>query len=390
MSGQRFDPRREAYEALKVSRKVQRGQGAERSSGAVGAVHTGVSGADVLPPLEAAETSRNASSSKPARRSLCAGGASPHPRWAYQGTDLSAAREGWCERPQRFMEVNTGETYARRCGASRASKCGPCARLKRGDISAIGRSGWMDQAMALAFFVTLTAPGRDVLPFDRALCSHSDGVVCSGELGCVIESGPLARWHDGIGLRWSHFVQDVRRTLGPAVSVEFFKTWEPQERGALHAHAMVRVEGVCSARRFREVVKDCSRRQGFGTMHKVDQIDVSDSRTVAKVAGYCASYCSKSAEALPMLETLSAEGVTSVCGVRSWSASRRWGDSMASVKARRCAWAMSAHRARAGASPGSTGGAGAAVGGPLDLNTEIYASDLRVAVCSASGGLSPV
>ena len=48
-----------------------------------------------------------------------------------------------------------------------------------------------------------------------------------------------ALWHDDLAQRWNWFVTDLRRTLD--LDVQFMKTYEPQERGALHAHAMARL-----------------------------------------------------------------------------------------------------------------------------------------------------
>ena len=65
--------------------------------------------------------------------------------------------------------------------------------------------------------------------------------------------------------RWNWFVTDLRRTLD--LDVQFMKTYEPQERGALHAHAMARVvDGVVSDERFRVAVRECAERKGFGPL----------------------------------------------------------------------------------------------------------------------------
>lgn len=267
----------------------------------------------------------------------------------------------------------TGEWFDKRCGSARMSRCEYCAWIKRGDIAAIGRSGWApDRPGDRGYWLTLTAPGADVLPWDTTLCSHSPGVACSGDIGCVCEADALARWHNDLGARWNHFVTDLRRSLG--VEIEYFKTWEGQARGALHAHAMLRVVGVVTDRRVRAAVRLLARRHGFGGQLKCDAVDLSDARTAARVAGYCAKYASKNADALPLVRRLDVcTGEVRFGGIRSWSASWRWGDTMKAISARRCAWA-GAQSAGGSPPPGGVPGAGAAAAGRLDLNRDRYAS----------------
>lgn len=294
--------------------------------------------------------------------------------WQFVGFSESHARPEWCWRPLKFVNARTGEHFVRRCGSSRSSRCEPCAELKRGDIAAVGRSGWMgDRPGATGYFVTLTAPGASVLPWDQSQCTHSAGVACAGDLGCVVDQWALAAWHNGLGLRWSHWVTDLRRVLArryPGVQVEFFKGWEPQKRGPLHAHSMIRVTGApVTTRAMRAAVRLVTTRNGFGPQWKCDPVDLSDSRSAARCAGYCAKYASKSADALPTVQRLDvATGEVRCGGVRAWSASRRWGLTMRAINARRVAFA--AGGAQAG---GGDPAAGDAVGGALDLKTESYA-----------------
>ena len=279
---------------------------------------------------------------------------------------------GFCERPRLMVNVRTSEWYHGRCGSARSSKCAPCAEIKRGDISAVGRSGWIDRPTARAYFLTLTAPGADVLRWDLEHCSHSSGVPCSGDIGCVVNAHDLARWHDGLGQRWSWFVTELRRLLG--CDVQFFKTWELQRRGALHTHSMLRVDGPVTERRFRAAVRLAASRWGFGRQVDCKTVDLSDSLNAARAAGYCAKYAAKSADDLPAVDRLDVHtGELRPVGLRSWSASRRWGDTMATVRQRRCQWAATAGTAAGGTAVTPPGGAG---GAALDPYQGIYATGL--------------
>jgi len=205
-------------------------------------------------------------------------------------------------------------------------------------------------------------------------------VNCSGPIGCVVEADALAIWHAGLALRWSHFMTDFREVL--KVDVQFFKTWELQSRGALHAHAMMRVVGVVTDRRFRAAVRMLSKRYGFGPELNVQHVDLSCGQEVARRAGYCAKYASKSADQLTSVRRLDVTtGEVLTGGFRAWSSSRRWGETMCSVKARRRVWAASV-----GASAAALHDAAAAAAGGLDLYPDFYGDNGGGAVLPPAGG----
>lgn len=280
----------------------------------------------------------------------------------------------------RFVCVcGCGAWFDKRCETGKASKCAHCSTLKRGDIASIGRSGWSDRPTERGYWLTLTPPGADVLPWDTTKCHHSPDVPCAGDLGCVCEAHALALWHHNVGQRWSWFMTDLRRGLG--VDVQAFKTWEPQHRGALHVHAMLRAPAGVSDRRFRAAVRLYSRRWGFGSQFKCDPVDLSDARQAARVAGYCAKYATKSADDLPDLLRLNPlTGELYEGGVRPWSSTRRWGDTMKAIKVRRALWMLGV-RAQSAAADALHPGAG----GALDLNSSSYADPVFPAIPNGSG-----
>ena len=273
-----------------------------------------------------------------------------------------------CEIPALMVNVVTGENYWSDCGSAKASRCSHCAEVKRGDVASIARSGWADCPTDRGVWLTLTAPGADVLPWDRSKCTHSDGVPCSGKIGCVCEAVPLAEWHSKMGARWTHFMTELRRSLNaegvPPCDVQFVKTYEPQARGALHVHAMMRVTGVCSAKRFDAAVKKAARLNGFGDQLTVEHVDLSNERTAARVAGYLSKYSTKCADALGQVEVINFyTGEFRPAKLRSWSASWSWGDRMYETIARRRLWWLGAG-AQAQRAPD-----------PLDLYQDLYALD---------------
>lgn len=233
--------------------------------------------------------------------------------------------------------------------------------LKAGDLAAIARSGFTDRPCDRASMLTLTAPGADVLPWDVSKCLHREGVPCSGKIGCVVEADALARWHATLPRRWSDFVTDLRRLLGRGfpVDVQFMKVYELQSRGALHIHALVRLVGVCSQRRYKAAVRLLARRHGFGAQFDLSAIEAASATEVARVGGYAAKYVTKGCDAIGSIRMLDASGAVCRRSVRVWSASRSWGLTMKDCGLVRRQWAAGGGadvHAAAGAPPAAAGG----------------------------------
>jgi len=304
-----------------------------------------------------------------------------------------------CCRPKLMRCVWCHDEQNARCGATKATKCEPCSTSHRKDVAYIGRSGASDSPTGF-FFVTLTAPGVDRLPWDTLICGHLSG-ECSGELGCVVEQFAAAEWNFRAPQNWSWFVTYLRRELAMyGLQLEFFKTFETQERGLLHIHALVRLDGLMPRRRLRSMVQTCAIQWDFGRVLDVQFIDQGDGLTMARKAGYCASYVTKSADApadsfvaMESIDPESGEGVVEPLhrGYRPWSASRGWGDSMRAIRGRRRDWAaIGAGAGRPAVT--QSGGVGPAGGeAALDLKRDIYtrASESGISVPSV-GGLMPV
>ena len=296
-------------------------------------------------------------------------------------TSAPAIRDnlGGCETPTRLKCVNCGLTMHVRCRATRDDKCGPCAKRHGKDVARVMRSGFdgsfNGDRPSGYFFITLTAPGADVLPWDTSICGHGPG-ECSGKNGCVCERYTVARWNETAPQRWSWFVTEMRRILKR--DVQFAGSWETQGRGALHRHFLLWAAGV-SERRMRAAVRLCAARWGFGRQLDVQAIHGLDAREVAIKAGYIAKYATKGGDLAVSLDV--ATGEIQQGGYRRWSASRHWGQTMRCVREDRAIWvrcqrgesqASDTGEARAGT------GAGAA-GDGLELEGEIYAaSDLLV------------
>lgn len=144
-----------------------------------------------------------------------------------------------------------------RCGSRRRSQCPACASIWAGDSARLGRSGIEDAdgqpAAGFRFlFLTLTAPsfGRThhVPKWERDEGKHCGCGEVHRRADVALRGLPLdldgydyigqVRWHQALGRLWNATVARMRRLEH---DVEFFRVLESQARGALHAHAIIRV-----------------------------------------------------------------------------------------------------------------------------------------------------
>ena len=292
--------------------------------------------------------------------------ASPSPRML--PADRSGGELGGCEAPTVLRCVLCETTMQVRCRATRDDRCGPCSERHRKDIARVMRSGFNGDRPSGFFFVTLTGPGVDQLPWDTSICGHlSDGSECSGSDGCKSDRFDTALWNETAPQRWSWFVTEMRRQL--KADVQFCGAWETQKRGVLHRHVLMWTPGV-TQRRFKAAVRLCANRWGFGRQIDVQALSAVGGRDMARKAGYCAKYATKGGDLGQSLNP--STGEIRQGGYRRWSASRRWGTTMRCVREERVLWAMA--RDGGGVRRASDGvAAGAAAGGGLDLEQEIYA-----------------
>ncbi|NUS17586.1 MAG: plasmid replication initiator protein [Streptomyces sp.] len=176
-----------------------------------------------------------------------------------------------------------GGRLAVRCRNRRASRCGPCSREHSGDTFHLVRAGLLGGKSVPAtvadhprLFVTLTAPSFGPVHRagpDRCRPRRDDGQCEHGDpQGCPVvhpEGDPMVGqplcpgcydyashvlWHAHVGELWNRTTRAVRRQLATAVGitqaelgrharVSFAKVAEYQGRGAVHFHAVVRLDG---------------------------------------------------------------------------------------------------------------------------------------------------
>lgn len=205
------------------------------------------------------------------------------------------------------------------------------------------RGGRLTLGARGGLFITVTAPG------EREHYLRS-GAPCP----CTPRGGVgLAGWNGQAAKAWNHLVTYLRREFDDD-TVQVFRAAEVQSRGALHYHAiLVREHGgplVLSKRRLRQLAL----RWGFG--HEVD-VQPLESRHVDYAAKYVSKASTERARVPwrgvkrtggtvvvdPVTGELSRtprlEVPSEVPLFRTWTASRRWGLSMAYARAAAAHWA---------------------------------------------------
>ncbi|MER7928471.1 replication initiator [Streptomyces sp. NPDC096057] len=180
----------------------------------------------------------------------------------------------------------TGGRMPVRCRNRRETRCEPCSYLHAGDTFHLVRSGLLGGKGVTdgvqrhpRLFVTLTAPSFGAVHRaggpDGAVCRpRRDGGTCEHgrPVGCGTKhtdedsavGQPLCRdcydypghvlWHASAGTLWNRYCHMLRRhlatsagitqtRLGEYLKVSFAKVAEYQKRGAVHFHAVIRLDG---------------------------------------------------------------------------------------------------------------------------------------------------
>jgi hypothetical protein len=139
--------------------------------------------------------------------------------------------------------------------------------------------------------LTLTAPGKDRLPWDESHCRELGPHDHSGLLGCRVQSGALAGWNRTAPDRW----RDLNRAAYQATVREvgsgawlLVRPWELQKRGALHAHPLLAYSTLGEKRAADAYLRHLDRlaeHYGFGYVDRKHQV-----REPRAAAAYLSSY----------------------------------------------------------------------------------------------------
>lgn len=173
------------------------------------------------------------------------------------------------------------------CGKRR---CRICAIRRRKDWRWVFQQNLGSLGDSHVLMTSVTAPGADVLPFDKGLCKVKGIHVCSGKIGCVADHAKVLSWRSDLESRWSKLTDAARirtkRAVGGSGALMIAGAWELQQRGVPHVHIVV-MDNV-QGRMFIDSLKWFATDYGFGFVDtKIEP------RHAMVAAGYLAKYITK-------------------------------------------------------------------------------------------------
>jgi hypothetical protein len=149
----------------------------------------------------------------------------------------------------------------------------------------------LQQAPDTVALLTVTAPGKDVLPWDESVCSGLGGHVHSGKLGCKVQAGAAAEWNGSAAARWRALHRHAYRRASAGRSERpwlLTRVWEMQHRGALHVHPVLAFGTTAqklATRRYIAALTELAPRYGFGFVDR--KLEVMSAKAAA---AYLSSY----------------------------------------------------------------------------------------------------
>jgi hypothetical protein len=130
----------------------------------------------------------------------------------------------------------------------------------------------------LSVMFSVTAPGRDVLPFDPRLCSHTANVRCGGPIGCRVYREAADAFNHKAGEWWSQLHRVAKTRADRATGMKgklLVRVWEKQKRGVAHLHGVVSVATPAErvwAKAYVTALDELAPRYGFGFVDGWDKI----------------------------------------------------------------------------------------------------------------------
>jgi hypothetical protein len=201
----------------------------------------------------------------------------------------------------------------------------------------------------LACMCTLTAPGQESgLTWDRAVCTHTDGVTCSGKLGCRVVTEAAELWNEHSKSWWRELNRVAKQRADRAVRRLGHEyrggllayEWELQSRGVWHLHFVLGMETDVErvwAFEYVNALRELGPSKGFGF---VDAKPLQSPQAAEKAAAYVSKYLAKWSPggSFEVTETVQAAG-RSLLNYISRRLTTKSGVTMRALRDVRLAWA---------------------------------------------------
>jgi hypothetical protein len=166
-------------------------------------------------------------------------------------------------------------TYGRST-ACKARRCPGYARLWAGDQrrKLFDNLAYYDQksgGRGRAIMLAVTAPGKDVLPFNDDLCWPLGAHQHSGKLGCRVRSREAREWSRRAPKQWTRLhrraYQYAVHRHGRGTVRMLCRVWEVQARGVLHVHPVLAcgtAAEMAAVATYRQALERFAPQYGFG------------------------------------------------------------------------------------------------------------------------------
>jgi hypothetical protein len=235
-----------------------------------------------------------------------------------------------CETPNKLTYPCCGAYFITKCKATKENKCLPCATQAKIDKKIAMSSGLLKSPMGW-IEMTLTAPGADVLGWDKAYCNHIEAMQCSGKIGCKVNDIEGAEFNTACPSNWNRFMQDVRRAF--KVEVQYGKVFEAQTRDVLHIHALLVGVPNMPIKSIKKTIFSLAKKHGFGRQLVVKRVVGDSPMDRVRAVGYVAKYLTKGSKTLKTISVKTGEIKTG--GYRDFTQSRNFGDTLKEIRSKR-------------------------------------------------------
>jgi hypothetical protein len=192
---------------------------------------------------------------------------------------------------------------------------------------------------------SVTAPGKDLYPFDPRFCTHRPVVACSGALGCRVDPELARAFNQRAGGWWSELHRTASKRAKDKTGYRGrirARVWEKQKRGLAHLHGVLSVgtpEELRWAEAYVEALTELAPRYGFGFVdgwHKISRKFWPGDQAGAYLSSYFVRGAGRKA---PITENVLAGDLPRLVVYVDRELTRRTGCTMRNLRNARRVWA---------------------------------------------------
>ena len=242
-----------------------------------------------------------------------------------------------CDSPVKMLYSCCGDSFIKKCGATKEDKCYPCAQRSKMDKMLAMISGLNKSSMGF-LLLTVTAPGIKELPWEPLACNHISSMECSGKIGCKVDEIDGAEYNSRMPKNWNRYMQAVRRLF--ETEIQYGKVFEAQQRDVLHIHALLVGAPAWPIKRIKKELRRLAKVHGMGAQIDVKRVVGDSPNDKGRAVIYVAKYLTKGSKTLKTISKRTGE--IRVGGYRDFTQSRAFGDTLKEIRFKRFLYGQSA------------------------------------------------